>query len=59
MCGSGVSVAFSEFSCLIICLTIFLYNCMIGPGSGEIDSLEFCTRDAIHMNFAGVVTKYA
>lgn len=24
-----------------------------GPGSGEIDSLEFCTRDAIHMNFAG------
>ena len=30
-----------------------LYNSMIGPGSGEIDSLEFCTRDAIHMNFAG------
>ena len=24
-----------------------------GPGSGEIDSLEFCARDAIHMNFAG------
>ena len=26
---------------------------MIGPGSGEIDSLEFCTRDAIHIRFAG------
>lgn len=24
-----------------------------GGGSGEIDSLEFCARDAIHMNFAG------
>ena len=24
-----------------------------GPGSGEIDSLEFCTRDAIHLNYAG------
>jgi hypothetical protein len=24
-----------------------------GGGSGEIDSLEFCSRDAMHMNFAG------
>ena len=24
-----------------------------GGGSGEIDSLEFCARDGIHMNFAG------
>jgi hypothetical protein len=24
-----------------------------GPGSGEIDSEEMCTRDAIHLNFAG------
>ena len=24
-----------------------------GAGSGEIDSLEFCARDAIHMNYAG------
>jgi hypothetical protein len=24
-----------------------------GPGSGEIDSTEFCARDAIHLNFAG------
>jgi hypothetical protein len=24
-----------------------------GPGSGEIDSEEFCSRDAIHLNFAG------
>ena len=24
-----------------------------GAGSGEIDSLEFCARDAIHLNFAG------
>ena len=24
-----------------------------GEGSGEIDALEFCPRDAIHMNFAG------
>lgn len=24
-----------------------------GPGSGEIDSLEFCSRDSVHMNFAG------
>ena len=24
-----------------------------GPGSGEIDSLEFCSRDSVHLNFAG------
>lgn len=24
-----------------------------GPGSGEIDSLEFCPRDAVFLNFAG------
>jgi hypothetical protein len=24
-----------------------------GAGSGEIDSLEFCSRDSVHMNFAG------
>ena len=24
-----------------------------GPGSGEIDSEEFCTRDSVHLNFAG------
>lgn len=24
-----------------------------GGGSGEIDSLEFCSRDSIHLNFAG------
>ena len=24
-----------------------------GPGSGEIDSEEFCSRDSIHLNFAG------
>eukprot|EP00947_MAST-08B_sp_MAST-8B-sp1_P004611 g4611.t1 len=24
-----------------------------GPGSGEIDSTEFCSRDSIHLNFAG------
>jgi len=24
-----------------------------GPGSGEVDSLEFCPRDGVHLNFAG------
>ena len=24
-----------------------------GPGSGEIDSEEFCSRDSLHLNFAG------
>ena len=24
-----------------------------GAGSGEIDSLEFCSRDSVHLNFAG------
>ena len=24
-----------------------------GPGSGEVDSMEFCSRDSIHLNFAG------